>query len=1156
MCSLDKVNKIVKKSTIIITILFLTISYLVAAETGDSLALVFSADVQGQLEACHDCGSQTQLGRLAYLGTQVNRLRQENPAILLVDTGNAFFGADSLGNQGKVVVSAYNALGYGAVNLSFRDFRLGKAATLALLKEAQFPLLSANLRDADTGALLAKPYVVKEAGGERIAIIGVTQSPAGLDDLPHLKEQLAGIRIQAPVEALGKWLPKAKAEADRVVLLYYGSYAGLEPIREKFGGAFAAILVGGTRPEYLPEQSAPPIVGTSDRGQQVAEVRLTDGQAEVKQHPVDASLPASPEIEKILAEFRPKKAAPTATTTAQPAEGQVEGEHPATVQPGLAEIIIGQNLRADMPLVEAMALLGEPQAKHSAKTNGQAMEWLDYPALGIALGAKPGGTELDVIEVGPAFKGRLATGLRIGDPHTAVLDSYGIPESLTPDRARYPDQGLVFKLQNRKVVGAEISRAPPTALRYQGFTSGTTLPLRPADQAVELPKQPTPAPVPSAQPEQPSEIARNQAVELAVPNIQVQDHDKSPVLQLSELTTVSPALRPPAPVDETGVAVETEPNNDLASANPLEMGKRLKGAIDPLNEQDFFKITVPDTGRSVLTLDYSGQPHLRTSIDLLDATGTIRKHFDPSQSPMDHVFFSWLVQPGQYFAKIAESPASIVLIWDTSNSMEGSLRDLKEAVEAYLSQVRPSEQLNLIQFYGEVKVLLPAFTSDQERLIATVQDKFVAGGGTALYDAIAQGIELLDGLAGNRGIIVMTDGFDTDSKLKYPEFWQMLEQKRIRLYTIGLGADLQKFNEKIDSSGDKLLAHIAMATGGRYFFAHSSNQLKGYYEEIAKELRTSPTYYLRPTLARGPGNLSVVSTGKRIFKTYAPRTTQIELILDASGSMKEKHKKVDGRLKIDVAKEVMIDTIKGLPDDTQLALRFFGHRVREGSPGDCEDTELMYPIGLENKSSLVRQVQGVFYDQLDKPSLVQQVQGVKALGTTPLAYSIRQAANDFGTKPGEKLLVVVTDGKEECGGDPPAVAEALVKRGLNLKIQVVGFALADEITKQHLRRIAEITQGCFFDARDRAALRRSLEAALAVSFDVLDAAGEKVASGSLGGGPMPVPEGIYFVVLQIEGGQLTVPEVKIAAGLDTVVKLEKEGGTIGVKVIGPQGSGK
>jgi Sad1 / UNC-like C-terminal len=233
-----------------------------------------TADTEGQVEPCRDCPGQPSLGGIARRATLLVQLRQAYPSLLLVDAGNALFGAESLESQGRVIVAAYQALGYDAINLSYRDFRRGKAATLALLQDASFAVLSANLLDADTGHPLVQPYVIKQVAHERIALIGITQFPAGLTYLRHLKEQLTGIRSHSPLEALSQWLPKAQAESDRVILLYYGTPAGLHPIRERFGNTFAAILVSGRRPEDLPADVEPPVIGTSARGRHVAHLRL------------------------------------------------------------------------------------------------------------------------------------------------------------------------------------------------------------------------------------------------------------------------------------------------------------------------------------------------------------------------------------------------------------------------------------------------------------------------------------------------------------------------------------------------------------------------------------------------------------------------------------------------------------------------------------------------------------------------------------------------------------------------------------------------------------------------------------------------------------------------------------------------------------------
>ena len=278
-----------------------------AGAYNSGISVLVSTDSLG--EACADCSPDSELVGLARRAALIDQLRTAEPNVVLVDGGNVLFRADTISSGGAIMLTAYAQLGYQAVNLAYRDFRLGKQATVALIEEGVIDLVSANLVNADTGKLLAEPYVVSEGSDGNIAILGVTQSPAGLAYLPHLQEQLAGVHIEPPEEAVAKWLPRAKADADRVVLLYYGSYAGLKPIYERFGDELDAILVGGTRPDYLPKETVPPIVGTSDRGQHLALVEI-HGQGpaadvRVTQIPVDESIPPDPEMQELIAQYLP-----------------------------------------------------------------------------------------------------------------------------------------------------------------------------------------------------------------------------------------------------------------------------------------------------------------------------------------------------------------------------------------------------------------------------------------------------------------------------------------------------------------------------------------------------------------------------------------------------------------------------------------------------------------------------------------------------------------------------------------------------------------------------------------------------------------------------------------------------------------------------------
>jgi hypothetical protein len=236
---------------------------------------------------------------------------------------------------------------------------------------------------------------------------------------------------------------------------------------------------------------------------------------------------------------------------------------------------------------------------------------------------------------------------------------------------------------------------------------------------------------------------------------------------------------------------------------------------------------------------------------------------------------------------------------------------------------------------------------------------------------------------------------------------------------------------------------------------------------------------------------------------------------------------------MDVAKDVMVQVIQGLPNDARVALRFYGHRIREGRPGDCQDSELVFPFG-----------------QINKVAMISRVRALKALGTTPIAYTLRQVAKDFGSTPGEKLVILVTDGKEECGGSPSAVVSEMVAKGIKVRLNIVGFALAEAVVRAEMERVAKITGGKFYDAQNAKALRTAIQQSLAIPYEVRDAAGVRVAGG-LTGEAVQVPEGIYTVTVRAAGQPIVVPQVRVRYQGFTKVALRKEGQQIGVKVVGP-----
>ena len=590
---------------------------------------------------------------------------------------------------------------------------------------------------------------------------------------------------------------------------------------------------------------------------------------------------------------------------------------------------------------------------------------------------------------------------------------------------------------------------------------------------------------------------------------------------------VSVIKRPAAPRIQNAAAAippdQNEPNNTPAQATRITFGQPLRGSINPPGEFDYFALTVPGTSPRVITLNLEATPYIRTSVALL-RDGQVVKQFDPNKAALGHTELSWLVEPGEYVVRLTEPPISMVLIWDSSTSMRGNEEALQRGVEAFISKVKAPDRLQLIQFSAKVEPFTTNYSSDATELLALFKKRYKLSSGTAFFDAVQKGLMLLENEPGNRAIVVMTDGADTQSKVAHSEFWKLLAEKHIRLYTIGLGKELNRFVEKTGNTPRRQLAHLAEATGGRFFFTENAAQLLNLYEEISGELGSISQYQFTLQPDSGSGSLLVNAVAGRTIVTNA--LTPMEFIFDASGSMREK---IDQRRKIEVMKQVVPQIIDSLPDRQTVALRVYGHRIDSQKPAARTDSELVHPLA-----------------PVDKAKLKATINGLAPRGTTPIAYSLQQLPQDFKDVPGDKTVVLVTDGREEAGGDPVQVVQELIASGFKFRLNVVGFALADRESKQQMQTIAEMTGGNFYDAASAAGLRDAMERSviedtLALPFTLQDAAGATVMSGTTGKKTVAVPEGVFTLRIETGGKPLVVSNVRITAKQGTRVQLAREG---------------
>jgi post-segregation antitoxin (ccd killing protein) len=111
--------------------------------------------------------------------------------------------------------------------------------------------------------------------------------------------------------------------------------------------------------------------------------------------------------------------------------------------------------------------------------------------------------------------------------------------------------------------------------------------------------------------------------------------------------------------------------------------------------------------------------------------------------------------------------------------------------------------------------------------------------------------------------------------------------------------------------------------------------------------------------------------------------------------------------------------------------------------------------------------------------------------------------------------VLITDGKATCDQDPEEALAELRDAGIEVSLNIVGFALDDEAVKEQMRAWAEANLGNFYDATDADSLTEAVKVAVAAPVDIYavgdDAA--PVASTTVGAPPVELPPGEYRVVV-------------------------------------------
>jgi Ca-activated chloride channel homolog len=207
------------------------------------------------------------------------------------------------------------------------------------------------------------------------------------------------------------------------------------------------------------------------------------------------------------------------------------------------------------------------------------------------------------------------------------------------------------------------------------------------------------------------------------------------------------------------------------------------------------------------------------------------------------VFEDDVAQEISYFNHV-DAPASVAIVFDLSGSMQDKrIANAKLALERFVANCHPDDDFSLIGFNDEAWLALDR-TRDSQQLIRQFNDVKPIGG-TALFDAVAVGLQHLERARHKRRVlIIISDGEDNGSRTTLAKVKRQAQESAALIYGVGVSTFLQRH---LYGSGSWLLNELAAQSGGKAYFPGDGEEMSEAFEKIALELRQQYSIGYTPT---------------------------------------------------------------------------------------------------------------------------------------------------------------------------------------------------------------------------------------------------------------------------------------------------------------------
>ena len=259
---------------------------------------------------------------------------------------------------------------------------------------------------------------------------------------------------------------------------------------------------------------------------------------------------------------------------------------------------------------------------------------------------------------------------------------------------------------------------------------------------------------------------------------------------------------------------------------------------------------------------------IRDNVDLVLVNVTVVDRHDRVVNGLDKSDFSVFddgTARSLKYISIGNEPASVVLIFDASASMEKMVGGARSAVRRLFEESAAQDEFSVIVVNDQPRVAFEF--GDPVANMAEVVNSVPAVGKTALWDGVYLGLEQLrHSRRQKKAMIVISDGGDNHSRYTETELKRVVEELDVRLYAMVLGIaypapprarsvgvfdpHAQEFEQQ---TGAAQLDELSAATGGRLFSVGKSAEISRAAAQISREIQSEYVlgYYAGPDVHDG-----------------------------------------------------------------------------------------------------------------------------------------------------------------------------------------------------------------------------------------------------------------------------------------------------------------